>query len=1056
MMRRFNIAALFYLVCVSFACSQTYYVDSKAGKDSNDGLSPSTAWQTLAKASSTSVKSGSKVLLRRGCEWRGQIIAPANNITYSAYGEGSKPVVNASRIIGGWTPHSGSIYKATVPFEVKAVYCDGEYQELAHWPDDDWLLTDEGSTSGDSIIDNDLSAPASILGAGIVVRTQEHMLVNSSVTSHNANRVGYDMTKSTATINSQYYFNNKLWMLNRPGEWFYDKADQTLYLWPKSGRTPNEGLLEVPEFNYGISIQGKKGITIENIAVVLPSQHGVIAAGTADSLVLRDLDISKIRSYGILILDLYSGSLVERCKVSDCGVNGIMIVRGSQCVIRDNVVQDIGMEGRFPELNTTAGIFFSDYEDVTIAGNRISRLSKGGIVGGHAKAVIRNNVVDQVMLRFNDNGGIYLCGDGSRGSQIIGNIVTNSWGDPRPGSWGEFGQGIYLDDRSDHVTVTGNTVMNAANGYLIHDAFNNEMSGNVAYNCRVRALHIQEDTIAGTQRGDTIENIITRNQLVGSVAKSLVVLSGSLGHYDFGTYDQNYYCNMASNLIGTITSPSLSGSYSMEDWRNATGQDSNSIDVGSYYRYAPFGVLSSGSNLILNASFDSNTGDWSRWSPGGATTISWSNVGGLDGGSIRVVNADPAGTDGRTMSNHFSLEQGMEYYLSVDLIAPVPTNVQVVVRLDEGNYEAYGVMNCIVTSLRARYKMHFHSSKPVANARLYTHVKGPAEFYMDNVVFAQAEVQVNDPAKATRLLINDQSTPKAISLDGETYSTIEGRPVAGTVMLEPYSSMVLLRSYNNEDAECNNWETPETAPGDCAPGQRGNNYASLPPDSVAPTKPAGLSAQVVSATAIRLSWTASTDPSNGSGLMGYRIYRNGTLIGTAPSTTFTDTGLIAGATYSYQAVAFDASGNASGFSATATVVPHDETFTTFAAWVAGNFTTAEQANTAISGSLADPSGCGVPNLLRYAFRLPARGSVANPVTGGTSTSGSASYLTLTFPRRATATGLAYTLESSTDLVTWTAVPGRTYTPGSSPITAQDAIALGSTPRRFLRLRITKP
>lgn len=265
------------------------------------------------------------------------------------------------------------------------------------------------------------------------------------------------------------------------------------------------------------------------------------------------------------------------------------------------------------------------------------------------------------------------------------------------------------------------------------------------------------------------------------------------------------------------------------------------------------------------------------------------------------------------------------------MIAPVPTTVQVVVRLDEGNYESYGVMNCKVTSQRERYKMYFHSSKPVANARLFTHVKGPAEFYMDNVVFAQTEVQVNDPAQATRLLINDQSTPKAISLGNELYSTIEGRPVSGTVLLEPYSSMVLLRSYNNEDCECNNWETHETAPGDCAPGERGNNYGSLPPDALAPTKPSGLSAQVISATAIHLSWTASVDPSTGSGLtpstgsglMGYRIYRNGVQVGISPTNSYRDAGLSAAKSYTFRVAAFDRAGNLSGQSGpvTATTLP---------------------------------------------------------------------------------------------------------------------------------------
>ena len=126
----------------------------------------------------------------------------------------------------------------------------------------------------------------------------------------------------------------------------------------------------------------------------------------------------------------------------------------------------------------------------------------------------------------------------------------------------------------------------------------------------------------------------------------------------------------------------------------------------------------------------------------------------------------------------------------------------------------------------------------------------------------------------------------------------------------------------------------------------------------------------------------------------------------------------------------------------------------YAAWRTANFSGADLTSDAISGPNADPDATGLSNLARYAFALPARGPVANPIAVGTVTSAGASYLTLTFPRRTEATGLTYTLESSPDLATWTAVPGQTYPAGASPLTVQDVIAGGASPRRFLRLRVT--
>ncbi|MBK8479430.1 MAG: fibronectin type III domain-containing protein [Opitutaceae bacterium] len=129
---------------------------------------------------------------------------------------------------------------------------------------------------------------------------------------------------------------------------------------------------------------------------------------------------------------------------------------------------------------------------------------------------------------------------------------------------------------------------------------------------------------------------------------------------------------------------------------------------------------------------------------------------------------------------------------------------------------------------------------------------------------------------------------------------------------------------------------------------------------------------------------------------------------------------------------------------------------TYATWRAAHWAGADLADDAISGPLADPDRCGLTNLARYAFALPARGPIANPVAIGNADTAAGRVLTLTFPRRATATDLSYTLEASIDLVSWAPVPGQTYAPGSGPITAQDAMAMDEASRRFLRLRITTP
>ncbi|MEO7385403.1 MAG: fibronectin type III domain-containing protein, partial [Gammaproteobacteria bacterium] len=88
-----------------------------------------------------------------------------------------------------------------------------------------------------------------------------------------------------------------------------------------------------------------------------------------------------------------------------------------------------------------------------------------------------------------------------------------------------------------------------------------------------------------------------------------------------------------------------------------------------------------------------------------------------------------------------------------------------------------------------------------------------------------------------------------------------------------------------------------------------------PPDTIAPTQPTGLGASAVSANRIDLNWTGSTD-AGGSGLVGYRIYRNGSAspLTTVTGTSYSDLGLGANTAYSYQVSAVDGASNESTLS----------------------------------------------------------------------------------------------------------------------------------------------
>jgi lysophospholipase L1-like esterase len=103
---------------------------------------------------------------------------------------------------------------------------------------------------------------------------------------------------------------------------------------------------------------------------------------------------------------------------------------------------------------------------------------------------------------------------------------------------------------------------------------------------------------------------------------------------------------------------------------------------------------------------------------------------------------------------------------------------------------------------------------------------------------------------------------------------------------------------------------------------------AAPADTQAPTAPGSPIAVAMSSTTVRLSWLPSTD-SGGSGLSGYNVYRNGSLVNTqgllanivdgTGHVTFDDSTLNPSTTYTYTIEAIDGAGNKSAKVATTPV-----------------------------------------------------------------------------------------------------------------------------------------
>ncbi len=192
---------------------------------------------------------------------------------------------------------ANQLYDGSVQNQANQVFFDGNMLLVARWPNDlernlsypkKAMLDDFTSRSGPDgagwrtaeVSDDDLQGqfgPDELIGAEIYFQPSEIGEWNWAFTGYvSANfEAGLTFrTRSNATdVNennysdeSRYILYNAMALLDTEGEWFHDKAADTLYVMPPGGANP-AGRIQVKKRSFAFDLSDRQYITIENLRI---------------------------------------------------------------------------------------------------------------------------------------------------------------------------------------------------------------------------------------------------------------------------------------------------------------------------------------------------------------------------------------------------------------------------------------------------------------------------------------------------------------------------------------------------------------------------------------------------------------------------------------------------------------------------------------------------------------------------------------------------------------------------------------------------------------------
>lgn len=510
---------LLAFLCLLWAETQatTYYISSE-GRATNPGTKKNQAWnfarlqQELARQKGGIFWPGDSILLQRGDVFYGQMLVrcsggPGKPITIGAYGVGAKPVVTGLVALSNWKSIGKNQYEASLPQGVRGSinmvlvngvnYGQGRFPNSAE-PNKGYLANESGLNDNNSFIHSKVQE-TNWQGATLVARLMHFVLDTAIVVNQQGDRVQTRPFHQKAQKGYGFFFTNHPATIDRHGEWFHNRQDQSLRI--QLDAAPTRYTIQVPVVDTLFSCNNQKYLVVQDLVFEGANHFGIYFSWSPNNTIQR----CSVRACGIEGIAVSSQgnhfiSVLDNT-ITDCGNFGInaRYVR-SGATIRGNTIQRIGLLEQNGGFGTICrmGILNSEGSNHSFSYNKLDSCGYVGIRFNGSDVSVHHNLVQHYGMVMDDGGGIYSvnqAGHAQTNRKVYRNIIMDGM-DAFAGTPHRESQtyGIYLDDGSKDVELYENFIARSrGSGLFLHNTAHINAHHNTFFDCREAGVRFTYD-----------------------------------------------------------------------------------------------------------------------------------------------------------------------------------------------------------------------------------------------------------------------------------------------------------------------------------------------------------------------------------------------------------------------------------------------------------------------------------------------------------------------------------------------------------------------------------